>query len=128
MASRKTSSNPHRNSLFQSMYGCILARPGYGRQHSDLGLLTKEMARRDCRTRHLNTREKSEHNLPAQLQCTWAVVACDLAEVGVVIVHVNALRIGMVEGIERLEAQVEVHPFAGCEGNGLEYGHVPVLN
>ena len=54
---------------------------------------------------------RSEHELAAQLQRTRAIVACDLAEIGVMVVQVDALRVGVVEGVERLEAQVDMRLF-----------------
>ena len=44
--------------------------------------------------------DKSEHELTAQLQSTWAIVACDLAEVGVLAIQIDPLRIGVIEGVE----------------------------
>jgi len=99
---------------------CILARLDRHRQHPQSGVQIKENGAPGIARRAKVESDSLEHQLPAQLQCTWAIVARDLAEVGVVVVHVDALGICMVEGVERLKAQIEMHPFAGCEGDGFE--------
>ena len=66
-----------------------------------------------------------EVNLPGELDNSRRVRRRKLPETRVAQTAVNVLELGMVEGVESLQAKLEAAIF--CEGKGLEQRDVPVV-
>ena len=64
----------------------------------------------------------SELKLSTELQRTGTVVIGDVSKIPVVGARIDALELGVIEGVEGLEAQLNLRSFRGREWNGFEQG------
>ena len=111
-ANASATANPGCAILFTAMTICIfVCRAEITQLSRTIAGRKKGAAEHPCRAES-GSGYTSENKLTAKLQGARTIVAGDLSKVRVMVVQIDTLGVGVVEGIEGLKAQINVGPSA----------------